>query len=64
MFPCGVQLMDGLDFFASKVVLGKEGVESIPELGEVSPFEKEGLDEAIPQLQASITKGVAFANGD
>lgn len=61
---CDLQLMDGLDFFASKVVLGKDGVESIPELGDISPFEEEGLKEAIPQLQASITKGVAFANGN
>lgn len=55
--------MDGLEFFASKVVLGEGGVEHIPALGEITHFEKKYLEETIPRLQASINKGVAFANG-
>lgn len=58
-----MQLVDGVQFFASKVRLGPNGVEDIPALGELTPFETEGLSEAVPQLQASIKKGAAFANG-
>ncbi|GMH36915.1 hypothetical protein BSKO_04788 [Bryopsis sp. KO-2023] len=52
---------EGVDFFASKIQLGTQGVEKVPELGELSAFEIEGLKVAIPQLQASIKKGIAFA---
>lgn len=54
--------MDGLNFFASKVVLGEDGIQSIAELGEITPFEEKILKEAIPQLRDSINQGVAFAN--
>jgi len=48
-------------FFASKVKLGKEGVEEVVCLGELSCFEKEQLDAAIPILKKDIQKGVDFA---
>ncbi|GAV64046.1 Ldh_1_N domain-containing protein/Ldh_1_C domain-containing protein [Cephalotus follicularis] len=51
-----------LPFFASKVRLGKEGVEEVLGLGPLSEFEKEGLELLKPELKASIEKGIKFAN--
>ncbi|XP_010062799.2 malate dehydrogenase, mitochondrial [Eucalyptus grandis] len=51
-----------LPFFASKVKLGKNGVEEVLELGPMSDFEKQGLESLIPELKASIEKGIKFAN--
>jgi hypothetical protein len=56
-----------LPFFATKVRLGRDGVEhnyGVPSRG-ASPFEKAALEKLVPELRASIDKGVAFvANGD
>eukprot|EP01024_Parvocaulis_polyphysoides_P051101 TRINITY_DN50087_c0_g1_i1.p2 TRINITY_DN50087_c0_g1~~TRINITY_DN50087_c0_g1_i1.p2 ORF type:complete len:178 (-),score=38.97 TRINITY_DN50087_c0_g1_i1:156-689(-) len=49
-----------LPYFASKVMLGPDGVEQIPSLPELSDFEQEGFDSLIPELQKSIEKGVNF----
>ncbi|KAI3872785.1 hypothetical protein MKX03_018988 [Papaver bracteatum] len=51
-----------IPFFASKVRLGKNGVEEILGLGPMSDFEKEGLEKLKPELLSSIEKGVKFAN--
>ncbi|CAN1809074.1 Malate dehydrogenase 2, mitochondrial [Linum perenne] len=51
-----------LPFFASKVRLGKNGVEEILGLGALSEFEKEGLEKMKSELKSSIEKGIAFAN--
>lgn len=51
-----------LPFFASKVKLGKDGVEEIHGLGSLSDYEKEGLEKLKAELKSSIDKGVAFAN--
>ncbi|EEF39846.1 malate dehydrogenase, putative [Ricinus communis] len=51
-----------LPFFASKVRLGKNGVEEVLDLGPLSDYEKQGLESLIPELKASIEKGVKFAN--
>ncbi|KAF2608186.1 hypothetical protein F2Q68_00043691 [Brassica cretica] len=51
-----------LPFFASKVRLGKNGVEEVLDLGPLSDFEKEGLEALKPELKSSIEKGVKFAN--
>ncbi|KAF5730717.1 hypothetical protein HS088_TW19G00312 [Tripterygium wilfordii] len=51
-----------LPFFASKVRLGKNGVEEILGLGPLSDFEKEGLEALKPELLSSIEKGIKFAN--
>ena len=48
-------------FFASKVTIGKEGVETIHGLGELTPYEKAGLDGMMAELNDSINKGVEFA---
>ncbi|KAJ9182965.1 hypothetical protein P3X46_006892 [Hevea brasiliensis] len=51
-----------LPFFASKVRLGKNGVEEVLGLGPLSEYEKEGLEKLKPELLASIEKGIKFAN--
>ncbi|XP_008225206.1 PREDICTED: malate dehydrogenase, mitochondrial-like [Prunus mume] len=50
-----------LPFFASKVRLGKNGVEEVLGLGPLSDYEKQGLQSLIPELKASIEKGIKFA---
>ncbi|VAH23205.1 unnamed protein product [Triticum turgidum subsp. durum] len=50
-----------LPFFASKVRLGKSGVEEVMGLGELSALEKEGLESLKGELLSSIEKGVKFA---
>ncbi len=59
--PCRVQLTD-LPYFASKVVLGPEGVQDIPPLPALSPAEQKALEGLKAELQQSIAKGIAFAN--
>ncbi|XP_059661453.1 malate dehydrogenase, mitochondrial [Cornus florida] len=51
-----------LPFFASKVRLGKNGVEEVLGLGPLSDYEKQGLENLKPELKASIEKGIKFAN--
>ncbi|XP_059669873.1 malate dehydrogenase, mitochondrial-like isoform X2 [Cornus florida] len=51
-----------LPFFASKVRLGKNGVEEVLGLGTLSDYEKQGLGNLIPELKSSIEKGIKFAN--
>ncbi|XP_043701326.1 malate dehydrogenase, mitochondrial [Telopea speciosissima] len=50
-----------LPFFASKVKLGKNGVEEVLDLGPLSDFEKQGLEKLKPELMSSIEKGIKFA---
>ncbi|CAL6368284.1 unnamed protein product [Bathycoccus prasinos] len=50
-----------LPFFASKVKLGVNGVEKVLGLGAMTLFEEQMVKNAIPELRASIEKGVAFA---
>ncbi|CAD5174139.1 malate dehydrogenase, mitochondrial-like [Musa acuminata AAA Group] len=51
-----------LPFFASKVRLGKNGVDQVLGLGpSLSDYEKEGLENLKPELKASIEKGIKFA---
>ncbi|OCB88349.1 NAD-malate dehydrogenase [Sanghuangporus baumii] len=51
----------GVDFFASNVELGKNGVEKIYPVGPISPEEQKLLDAALPELKKNIEKGRAFA---
>ncbi|CAO2836217.1 unnamed protein product [Amaranthus hypochondriacus] len=51
-----------LPFFASKVKLGKNGVEEIYGLGTLSDFEQQGLEALKSELKSSIEKGIDFAN--
>lgn len=51
-----------LPFFASKVRLGKNGVEEVLGFGSLSDYEKESLESLKPELKSSIEKGLKFAN--
>ncbi|CAN6341167.1 unnamed protein product [Urochloa humidicola] len=53
-----------LPFFASKVRLGKNGVEEVLGLGELNDFEKKGLENLKGELKSSIEKGIKFAHGN
>lgn len=58
---CRLQVQDGLNFFASKVLLGTEGVEKILPLGNLNDFETKAVEALVPELQGSVKKGVEFA---
>eukprot|EP00882_Tetradesmus_deserticola_P000194 GHRQ01000220.1.p1 GENE.GHRQ01000220.1~~GHRQ01000220.1.p1 ORF type:complete len:343 (+),score=135.92 GHRQ01000220.1:81-1109(+) len=49
-----------LPFFATKVKLGTEGVETIHPIGSMSDYEKEAFAAMKPELAASIEKGFKF----
>ncbi|XP_004510039.1 malate dehydrogenase, mitochondrial [Cicer arietinum] len=51
-----------LPFFASKVRIGKNGVEEILGLGPLSDFEQQGLENLKSELKSSIEKGIKFAS--
>ena len=48
---------DGIDFFASKVELGPNGVEKIMEVGKITPFEEKLLEACKADLKKNIEKG-------
>lgn len=45
-----------------QVRLGKSGVDEVLGLGQLSDFEKEGLENLKGELKSSIEKGIKFAN--
>ncbi|EOA24128.1 hypothetical protein CARUB_v10017362mg [Capsella rubella] len=53
-----------LPFFASRIKLGKNGLEAVIEsdLQGLTEYEQKALEALKPELKASIEKGVAFAN--
>lgn len=51
-----------LPFFASKVLLGRSGVEEVYPLGPLNEYERVGLEKAKKELASSIQKGVSFVN--
>ena len=53
-------LVPGVSFFSSRVELGVNGVEKILPLGQLDEFEQKKLEEALPELRASIEKGVQY----
>ncbi|CAK8561435.1 unnamed protein product [Lathyrus sativus] len=55
-------IISELPFFASKVRIGKNGVEEILGLGSLSDFEQEGLEKLKSELKSSIEKGIKFAS--
>ncbi len=60
---CYVQVGDDTRaFHAQPVVLGKDGVESIPPLPTLSDYEQKLLDEMRETLDGNINKGIEFAN--
>jgi len=60
---CYVQVgEDSSSFHAQPVVLGSNGVESIPSLPALSDYEQKLLDEMRDTLDSNIRKGLEFAN--
>jgi len=49
-------------FFASPVKFGKDGVEEILPIGDLSPYEKQWFDKMLPELKKQIKKGEDFIN--
>lgn len=54
--------LQGCDFFASKIELGKEGVVKVHGLGEIADWEKDLLDACLKDLAANIKKVNLFSN--
>lgn len=50
-----------LPYFSTKCKLGKDGVEKVMPIGDITPYEQKWLDELKVELTGSITKGVKFA---
>lgn len=48
------------DFFAQRVLFGKNGWEKVIDFGKVSDFEQKAIDGAVETLKKNITKGVEF----
>jgi len=51
----------GCKFFALPTTLGKEGVETIHDIGPVTAHEQKLIDDMIPDLIAQAEKGIAWA---
>jgi len=50
----------GIDFFASKVELGPNGVEKIHPVGKINSHEQKLLDNCLSDLKKNIAKGMAL----
>jgi len=60
---CYVQVGDDTtSFHAQPVVLGKDGVDSIPQVPALSDYEQKLLEEMRAVLEGNISKGIEFAN--
>lgn len=54
-------VVDGIPYFASKVVFGKNGVEQVLPIGELSAHEAKRLEELKPILKGEIDDGLEYA---
>lgn len=52
-----VQVVPGVPFFASKVLLGPQGVAKVLGVGEMDAFEKDAFEKMLPELKSQIQKG-------
>jgi malate dehydrogenase len=59
---CVLQVVPGVPFFASKVLLGPHGVSKVLGVGEMDAFERAAFDAMLPELKGQIAKGVEFAS--
>ena len=57
-----VAAKDGVEWFATNVELGPNGVAKIHPLGNMSPYEKKLYEAAVPELKKNIAKGIEFVN--
>jgi len=55
-------VVPGVPYFATKILLGPNGVAKVLPTGPLDAFETAALEAMLPELKASIAKGVAFAN--
>jgi len=55
---------DSSSFHAQPVKLGKDGVDSIPQIPPLSDYEQKLLDEMRTILDGNISKGIEFANAE
>ena len=64
MYECSFVASNATDlpFFATKVRLGPGGAEEVLAVGDITDYEKGWLEKLIPELKASIDKGIEFAN--
>lgn len=53
-----------VDYFATPIVLGKNGVEKIHPIGDLNDFEKDLIKKAIPELKKNIQTGVDFVKNN
>ncbi|KAG0337433.1 Malate dehydrogenase, cytoplasmic [Podila humilis] len=53
---------EGVEYFATNVELGVNGVEKIHPVGKVNAYEQTLIDAALPELKGNIAKGNAFIN--
>jgi len=53
-------VVPGLDYFSTPLLLGKNGIEKNLGLGQLSDYEKKLIEEAKPNLQASIQRAVEW----
>jgi malate dehydrogenase len=51
----------GLEYFSTKVLLGKNGIEEVLDPGSMTAYEKSLYDQAVPELAKNISKGIGFA---
>ena len=56
-----VYAKEGIEYFSTNVELGPNGVEKIHELGQISDYEQDLINKAIPELKKNIAKGNSFA---
>merc|ERR1712048_908103 len=54
-------VQQGLPYFASKVVFGKNGVETVLQIGSLTEHEKKRLQELTPILKGEIDDGLEYA---
>ncbi|KAK0419600.1 hypothetical protein QR680_014228 [Steinernema hermaphroditum] len=50
----------GVEFFSTPLELGPNGVEKVLGLGNLNAYEKDLVEQAVPELKKNISKGVAF----
>ena len=56
-----MQVVPEVSYFASKVLLGKEGIDKVLSLGSINDFESDNLGKMLSELKGSIEKGIKFA---
>merc|ERR1711907_466791 len=54
-------VIEGLPYFASKVIFGKNGVEKVLPIGKLSEHEQKRLEELTPILKGEIDDGLEYA---